>query len=116
MDNGILYDVRTACGLNWDDNSFDNELIILTNTYLFRAAQIGVGKKGFSISGDEEQWSDFALDNFEDYESLKTYVGLSVRTKFDPPENGTVMAEMQNTIQEMEWCLYVEAEVDELGK
>lgn len=114
MDNVILYDVRTACGLNWDDDAFDNELIILTNTYLFRAAQIGVGKRGFSISGDSERWSDFANHDFENYEALKVYVGLSVRTKFDPPENGTVMAEMQNTIREMEWCLYIEADIDEL--
>lgn len=114
MDNGILYDVRVTCGLNWDDDAFDNELILLTNTYLFRAAQIGVGKKGFSISGDSEKWSDFVINGFEDYESLKTYVGLSVRLKFDPPENGTVMSEMQSTISEMEWCLYIEAEVDGL--
>lgn len=112
MDGSILYDVRTACGLSWDDTSFDNELIQLTNTYLFRAAQIGVGKRGFSISGEDETWTDFVEKGFSAYEALKTYIGLNVRLKFDPPENGAVMSEMQNTVREMEWCLYIEADID----
>ncbi len=112
-DESILRDVRVACNLSPDDPSFDDELILHTNTYLFRAAQFGVGKKGFSIRAEDETWSDFVPDDFENVESLKSYIGLSVRLLFDPPESSSVQAAMKETVKEMEWCLYIEKDIAE---
>ncbi len=114
MDHGsILRDVRVACGLSPDDSSFDDELVLHTNSFLFRASQFGVGKKGFFIATEDEEWNDFVPDGFENVESLKTYVGLSVRLLFDPPESSSVQAAMKETIKEMEWCLYIENDIAE---
>lgn len=45
MEGSILEDVRVACNLKRDDDSFDDQLILHTNTMLFRSAQMGVGKR-----------------------------------------------------------------------
>lgn len=112
-DGSILEDVRIACGLDSNDSSFDDELVLHTNSFLFRAAQFGVGKKGFHITSDAEGWNEFVEDGFENFEALKTYVGLSVRLLFDPPEGSATQAAMKETVREMEWCLYIEKDIAE---
>jgi len=111
MDGSILQDVRVACNLEENDDAFDGQLIQLTNTMLFRSAQIGVGKKGFAIDGIGQRWTDFVSESFSEFESLKTYIGLRVRLIFDPPENGAVREVFEKTADELEWCIYSEADV-----
>lgn len=117
MDGSILADVRVACNLNRNDTSFDEQLIIHTNTFLFTSAQLGVGKKGFFINGDEEVWTDFVSEDFEYFAALKTYIGLRVMLIFDPPENSGVLAAYERTVKELEWRIYDEADIkDEIDK
>lgn len=111
MDGSILEDIRVACNLNRDDDSFDDQLILHTNTFLFRSAQLGVGKRGFSINSVDQQWTDFMPKDFEYFEALKSFIGLRVRIVFDPPETQSVMAAINDIIRELEWTLYAEAEV-----
>lgn len=113
MDGSILEDVRVACNLSKNDSSFDGQLILHTNTFLFRSAQMGVGKKGFSIDGVEQKWSDFIDTNFEEFESVKSYIGLRVLLVFDPPQNSAVIELLNSTVKELEWTLYAEADVME---
>ena len=112
MDGSILEDVRVACGLGRDDDSFDDELILHTNSILFRSVQLGVGKKGFSIDSVDQQWTDFVPENFEYYEALKSFIGLRVKILFDPPETQSVLAAINDFIKELEWTIYAEAEVN----
>lgn len=111
MENrSILVDVRLASNVTENDDSFDGQLIPLTNTYLFRVAQIGIGKKGFYITGTDEQWTDFIEENFEYFHPVKTYVGTKVRLDFDPPENAALLTVLKEEVAQIEWCLYNEAE------
>lgn len=113
MDGSILEDVRVACNLDRNDNSFDGQLILHTNSFLFRSAQTGVGKKGFSINSVDQKWSDFIDTNFEEFEAVKSYIGLRVLLVFDPPQNSAVIELLNSTVKELEWTLYAEADVAE---
>lgn len=110
MDESILVTVRKACNLSETDDSFDGQLIIHTNSYLFRLAQIGIGSKGFSITGTTEKWSDFIPENFSNFEAAKSYVGLNVLLVFDPPQNASVLAMVKEMVNAFEVCLYMERE------
>ena len=113
MNESILENVRSACNLKSDDDAFDSQLIPLINTYLFRSAQAGFGRKGFSITGDTETWEEFLEDGMDasKYEAIKTYVGLRVHLRFDPPQNSALLTAMKEDAHELEWCLYDEADI-----
>ena len=74
MDESILLNVRAACDAGENTDSFDGQLIPLINTFLFRSAQAGVGKKGFFITGTSETWRDFIGDNADNYTAVKSYI------------------------------------------
>lgn len=112
MDSSILQDVREACNLSRDETAFDGQLIQLTNTFLFRSAQFGVGNKGFMIDSEAQTWTEFLEGQTpENFAALKSYIGLSVMLRFDPPENAAVLVAFKDTVKELEWCLYDEADV-----
>ena len=105
--SSILLDIRKMIGPSETYEHFDTDLIIHINSAFMILKQLGVGpEKGFRITGDTEQWSDFVPD--EDYLDLvKTYVYLRVRLAFDPPQHGALLESIQNQIREAEWRLNV---------
>ena len=110
MDSSILFDVREMCDVGRNVDSFDGQLIPLINSFLFRSAQAGVGKKGFSIKDSTAKWTDFVEENSENFEALKNYISLRVKLIFDPPENSSLYAALKEEANELGWCLYNEAE------
>lgn len=105
--DSVLCTVRVSCGLESDDDSFDNELILFTNSVFSTLHQMGVGpKKPFKISSDEEQWNDF-MNNDERLEMVKTFVGEKVRLIFDPPSSSYALESLKAIVKEDEWRLYI---------
>ena len=111
MDSSILLDVREMCDVGRKESAFDGQLIPLINTFLFRSAQFGVGKKGFMIKGPYETWGDFIEENAPYYAALKNYISIRVKLIFDPPESSALLSALKEEVRELEWCLYDEAEV-----
>ena len=106
MTNSILVDVRSACSLDKNDCSFDEQLVPLINSHMMMAHQFGVGKSPFVIVNDSDTWSDWLGDTAgEDLVAIKTWLGYSVLLMFDPPDNGTVLKSYQDQIAKMEWML-----------
>ena len=110
MNSSILCDVREMCDAGRDNNAFDGQLIPLINSFLFRAAQFGTGKKGFAITSTNETWANFLGDDAEHFAALKDYIALRVRLIFDPPDNSAVLTSYREDAKELEWSLYNEAE------
>lgn len=104
-------DVREMCDVGQDVTDFDGQLIPLTNTFLFRSAQFGVGRKGFMITGPNEHWDDFIEEDSELFAALKSYIGLRVKLIFDPPDNSALLTALKEEARELEWCLYDEADI-----
>lgn len=109
MDN-ILQSIKKMLGPSGSYEYFDADLQIHINTVLFRLTQMGVGpSKGFSITDGTETWDDFISD-IEKIEAVKTYVYLKVKLIFDPPQSSIVKAAIDETINELEFCLNVAGE------
>lgn len=111
MDESILLNIRVMCDVGKDVDSFDGQLIPLINTFLFRSAQFGVGKKGFMVTGVNETWKDFLEDNAEKYAAIKNYISIRVKLIFDPPESAALLTALKEEARELEWCLYDEADI-----
>jgi hypothetical protein len=64
------------------------------------------------IEDETAQWSDFITDPSDDlqYNSVKTYVFLRVRSLFDPPQTSYLITATEKQIQELEWRLNVHRE------
>lgn len=111
MNESILKNVRSACDIDKDCESFDDQLIPKINAFLFASAQAGVGKLGFAITSTAETWSDFLGEGGEKYIAVKEYIGLRVKLRFDPPENAALLTAMREDAKELEWRLYDEADI-----
>lgn len=112
MNESILTSVKKLLGITEDYEQFDIDIIIHINTVFMILNQLGVGPTNcFSISDKSAVWSDFLGDS-ADYEAVRTYVYLKVRLLFDPPTNGSAIDATNRMIEELEWRLFVNAELE----
>lgn len=109
MNESILNSVKKLIGLDSAYDAFNTDIIIHINAVLMLLNQLGVGEKGFSITGATETWGDFLGDESDLY-MAKPYVAMKTRLVFDPPTNSTVMESLKQSIAEMEWRLNVQVD------
>lgn len=113
MTDSILTSIKKDLGLTEEQKEFDSQIINAINTALMVLGQNGVGpESGFTISNEMETWGEFIGDSANNMMAVKTYVYLSVKLDFDPPENGGLLAAMQARHRELEWRLNVQAETN----
>lgn len=113
MVDSILTSIKKDLGITEEQKDFDSTIITHINTALMVLNQNGVGpEEGFFVSSEMETWGDFIGDSANNMIAVKTYVYLSVKLDFDPPENGSLLAAMQSRKTELEWRLNVQAETN----
>lgn len=84
MAQSILNSIKKIVGLTENDTSFDVDLLIHINSVFSTLTQLGVGpEEGFEIEDTTATWESFLPD--KRYNFVKSYVYLSVRMLFDPP-------------------------------
>jgi hypothetical protein len=97
-------------GLEADYTPFDTDVKVFLNSAMMTLQQLGVGPTGGLIVTDFTQtWSDLIPDG-KMMEAVKTYLYLSVKMAFDPPNNSFVMDAMKQQKEELEWRLREQAE------
>ena len=109
MDDSILNTIKKLIGMSESNTQFDIDVITGINTTLMILNRLGVGNKGFKITGDSETWGDLLSDN-DDLGAVKTYIHLKVKLLVDPPLSSTVMDCMKQMIAELEWRINEVAE------
>jgi hypothetical protein len=109
MDDSILNTIKKLIGMSESNTQFDIDVITGINTTLMILNRLGVGNKGFKITGNSETWGDLLSDN-DDLEAVKTYIHLKVKLLVDPPLSSTVMDCMKQMIAELEWRINEVAE------
>lgn len=113
VENSILVSVRPMCNVDEEDTGFDKQLIPLINSQMMIAHhQLGVGINGFNVTGPNETWSDWLGEGEAKLAAAKTWLGYSVLLLFDPPDNGTVLKAIQETISKMEWMLVSKSQLE----
>lgn len=109
MEESILNTIKAICGITFEYDPFDTELITHINTALMILQQAGVGASNFKITGPDEVWGDF-LTSEKNLEGVKTFVGQKVKSLFDPPSNGTLMNAINSSLSELIWRLNLEVD------
>lgn len=109
MNESILTSIKKLLGIPEEYEAFDQDLIIHINTMLTRLYQVGVGVPNFSIVDKSATWDQFLIDESK-YQQAKTYVYLRVRLLFDPPQSGSANEAIKETMRELEWLLFVDAD------
>lgn len=104
--SSILNDVKHSLGLLPADTAYDPTVIMHINTAISDLTQLGVGPAtGFMITGDTEQWSQFADD--PRLSSVQSYIFLKVKILLDPPTTGFTLAAYERQLQEMQFRINV---------
>lgn len=107
LEASIFRTIKSLLGPDADYDVFDQDIIIFINSAISTLTQLGIGPpNGFRITGPDETWNQF-LGDYEDLESVKTYIFMKVKIAFDPPSNSTVLGAYKECCQEFEWRLNV---------
>ena len=117
--DSILVTVKKLLGIAYDYDVFDMDLVMYINAALAAAQQLGVGRMGFAIYGEEETWNDF-LGEYSDLripnlEMIRSYIVMKVRLMWDPPSSSTVVDCLNKAIAEFEWRMNVAVETNVFG-
>lgn len=105
--DSILNSIKKLLGIDAQDTSFDDDIIMHINTYLMALTELGVGDPdGFEITGPNEEWSNF-LPAGQKLASVKTYIYLKVKLVFDPPLSSAVIEAMNRQASELEFRISV---------
>jgi hypothetical protein len=101
--DSILNSIKKMLGIDIDEVSFDEELIMHTNGALMVMTQLGVGPaEGFSILSEANTWTEL-LGTRTDLNAVFTDIYLRVRLIFDPPTNGFLVTSIEKQIAEYDW-------------
>ena len=110
--DSILLTIKKMLGLTEDYKHFDIDIITDINMSLNILCQLGVGPQdGFTITGEDEVWSDFIDD--KRLEMVKTYIYLKVKKIFDPGTSTAMNTAADAQIKELEWRLNVQVDPGE---
>lgn len=108
--DSILTSIKKLLGIEESYDHFNADIIMCINSAIMTLTQIGVGPPdGFCVTDADTMWSDF-IGTRKDLEAIKTYVYLSVRLVFDPPQSGFLVEAINRQRTELEWRLNVIAE------
>ena len=105
LQKSILADVRACCNLEFEDTSFDAQLIPLINSQIMMAHQFGVGKDNYVLTSLSDTWDDWLGPDGAKLSAIRSWLGYSVKLLFDPPDNSSVLKSYQDQIQKFEWML-----------
>jgi len=99
----ILDSVKKQIGIAAEYQDFDDDIQIHVNSVLSILHQFGIGpQEGYSISSNQETWYDF-LGEDPQLNLIKSYVGLKVKSIFDPSVSTAVSQSTKQLLDEMEW-------------
>ena len=108
--DSILNTVKKALGIDPEYTSFDDRLIPHINTVFQSLCQLGVGpEKPFTIEDASSTWEDFSED-IEELAMVESYVGMKVKSIFDPAQSGVLADAEKRIVDELEWRLNVEVD------
>lgn len=108
-DNSILEAIKKQLGFTPEYTAFDQDIILLINAAFSTLGQIGYGPdQTFSIKDKEQKWSEFTTDNM--LPSAQSYIWVSVKLAFDPPDRSYVLDALKELKRELEIRLNIQGE------
>lgn len=109
----ILNSIKKLLGITSEYTAFDVDITMHVNSVFMILSQLGVGpNKPFSINDDTAVWTDFLPEDDPNFEPVKSYIYLKVKILFDPPASSIVMESMNRMVNELEWRMNTQVELD----
>lgn len=112
--DSILLSMKKALGPSGSYDVFDSQIVMFINGILNHINQLGVGIRGFQITGEDETWADFIPDDADDFSQASLYMYCKLRLYFDPPTNSFLVTNLEKLASEAEWRLNVQADPGEM--
>lgn len=84
IESSILATIKKMIGIERDYTQFDQDIIVLINSYIKELYQIGVGPENFAITGHDQTWEDYLGANSGLYDDVKSYIFYKTRIMFNP--------------------------------
>lgn len=110
MNDSILTTIKKLLGIAEDYEYFDPDILIGINTAIMTLAQLDIGPDpGYVCEDKNNTWGDY-LGNFDDLQAVKTFIYLSTKLTFDPPQNSFLVEAIKTQLDELTWRLNVRAE------
>ena len=107
--DSILNSIKKLLGIPNEETHFDSDIIMHINTVFSILCQIGIGPTtSFSIADENAVWDDF-IEDYPNFNDVKTYMYLKVKLFFDPPLNSSGLSAIEGQISELEFRLSVDA-------
>ncbi len=117
MEPSILKSTKKLLQVALDDTSFDLDIMTHVNSAFSTLHDLGVGPKaGFAIDDDEAQWTEFLpslVDDLVQLNQVKSFVAISVRLAFDPPQTAHLLGAAEKQLEELTWRLNARRENEE---
>lgn len=111
--DSILTSIKKLLGISEEYEQFDIDIITHINSVIAILTQVGIGpKEGFFITSKEQMWNDFMTDSPK-LAFVRSYIYLKVRLLFDPPSSSAVIESINKQIEELEWRIFTEADLQE---
>jgi hypothetical protein len=106
----ILDSVKKLLGFESEYEAFDLDITMFINATFGSLLQLGVGPdSGFVISDNTTLWSQYTTQ-LSYLGMVKTYIFMSCRLAFDPPQTSFGIDAFKNQISELGWRINVAAE------
>lgn len=110
MSESILTSTKRALDISETVTVFDSNITMYINSAFSTLNQLGIGPSvGYMIADDTETWDAFIGDDPK-LNSVKTYVYISVRLLFDPPQTSYLIEALNKMLEELTWRLNVKRE------
>lgn len=105
MSDSILTSTKKVLGLEDEYTPFDVNVLMYINSTFSKLNQLGIGpENGFAIVDKSTTWDAF-IGTDARFNLVQTYVYLSVRLLFDPPQTSYLIEAIKEQMKEHEWRL-----------
>lgn len=109
MSESILNDMKKSLGMYEYYNDYDTDLILHINSIISKLKQIGVPSGDFMLTDTSQTWEEYLPDaDTSKLAMVKTYMTLSLKKIFDPPQSSFLLESINNQLAEFEWRIYTE--------
>lgn len=109
----ILTSIKKMLGITEEYENFDADIIMHINSVFMILNQLGIGsEKCYRIVDKFDIWTDFLPETDQNFEPVKSYIYLKVKILFDPPASSIVMESMNRMVNELEWRMNAQVELD----
>lgn len=110
----ILDTIKKMLGIDAEDDSFDDDIIVILNSSILSLSQMGIGpSNGFVVTSVDDKWTDYITGTIN-LEGVKTYLYLKSKLIFDPPTTSNIVDAFNNTLKELEWRMMLAVETNNL--